>query len=85
MSDYRFYLLKMRNFENPKSKWAEYSLAKCKHLMKPVLERIRKEGPLSSRDFKPLPGTKRGNWWDWKPAKTALEMLFWKILAYHAY
>lgn len=78
ISDYRYFLPKMRNFENPKSKWAEISLAKCGHLMQPVLERIRKEGPLSSKDFKPPPGTKRGNWWDWKPAKIALEMLFWK-------
>jgi uncharacterized protein YcaQ len=78
MSDYRYFLPKMRNFENPRSKWAEISLAKCRHLMQPVLERIRKEGPLCSRDFKPPPGKKRGNWWDWKPAKIALEMLFWK-------
>jgi uncharacterized protein YcaQ len=78
MSDYRYFLPKMRNFENPRSKWAEISLTKCGHLMQPVLERIRKEGPLCSRDFKPPPGKKRGNWWDWKPAKIALEMLFWR-------
>jgi uncharacterized protein YcaQ len=78
MSDYRYFLPKMRNFENPKSKWAKVSLTKCGHLTQPVLERIRKEGPLSSKDFKPPPGTKRGNWWDWKPTKIALEMLFWK-------
>jgi len=78
MSDYRFFLPKMRNFENPKSSWAKKGLEKCGHLLKPVLERIRKEGPLSSKDFKPPPGTKRGNWWDWKPAKIALEMLFWR-------
>jgi uncharacterized protein YcaQ len=78
MSDYRFFLPKMRNFENPKSNWAKIGLEKCGYLMKPVLERIRKEGPLSSKDFKPPPGTIRGNWWDWKPAKIALEMLFWK-------
>ncbi|MHC4725873.1 MAG: winged helix-turn-helix domain-containing protein [Planctomycetota bacterium] len=78
MSDYRYFLPKMRNFDNPSSKWAEYCLSKSGHLMKPVLERIRKEGPLCSKDFKPPPGKKRGNWWDWKPAKIALEMLFWK-------
>jgi uncharacterized protein YcaQ len=78
MSDYRYFLPKMRNFNNPKSKWAKIGLEKCGHLMKPVHERIRKEGPLSSKDFKPPPGRKRGNWWDWKPAKIALEMLFWK-------
>jgi uncharacterized protein YcaQ len=44
--------------------------------LEPVLERIRDEGPLSSKDFEPPPGTKRGTWWDWKPAKVALELLF---------
>ncbi|MCP4607390.1 MAG: winged helix-turn-helix domain-containing protein [Planctomycetes bacterium] len=78
MSDYRYFLAKMLNFENPKSQWAKIGIEKCGHLMKPVLERIRKEGPLGSKDFKPPPGEKRGNWWDWKPAKIALEMLFWK-------
>jgi len=39
-----------------------------------VLKRIRDEGPLLARDFETT-GT-RGSWWDWKPAKRALEYLF---------
>ena len=46
-------------------------------LVKQVLDRIRREGPLGSADFDPPPGRKRGSWWDWKPAKRALEFLFW--------
>src|SRR5262249_24492498 len=30
-----------------------------------------------SADFASPPGRKRGPWWDWKPAKEALERLFW--------
>jgi uncharacterized protein YcaQ len=40
-----------------------------------VLAEIRARGPLASRDFED-PREERGSWWDWKPAKTALEILF---------
>ncbi|MGD9900512.1 MAG: winged helix-turn-helix domain-containing protein [Calditrichaceae bacterium] len=78
MSDYRFFLPRMKNFENPSSKWAEYQFQKSGHLLEPVLERIRDEGPLSSKDFSHPSDKKGGTWWDWKPAKIALELLFWK-------
>jgi len=38
-----------------------------------VLERIRAEGPLMARDFESAGG--KAGWWDWKPAKRALEFL----------
>lgn len=40
-----------------------------------VLERIRQEGALKASDFE-YDGPRRGSWWDWKPAKVALEYLF---------
>jgi uncharacterized protein len=42
-----------------------------------VLERVAKEGPLTSRDFEHEgpPGAK-GNWWSWKPHKFALDYLW---------
>ncbi len=40
-----------------------------------VLARIRAEGPLFARDFEQPPRASKG-WWDWKPAKRALEQLF---------
>jgi hypothetical protein len=43
-------------------------------LVEPVLERIRAEGPLGSRDFE---GAGDGNeMWNWKPAKAVLEALW---------
>jgi len=44
-------------------------------LMQIVLERIRQEGALKGADFE-YHGPKRGSWWDWKPAKTALEFRY---------
>jgi uncharacterized protein YcaQ len=78
MSDYRFYLPRMRSFYAPVTSWEKYFIEKHEHLTEPVLERIQNEGPLSSKDFKPPPGKRRGEWWDWKPAKGALEVLFWR-------
>lgn len=78
MSDYRFALPKMKKFRNPSSPWVKHQSAKCGHLLKPVLDRIREEGPLGAKDFAPPPGRKGGTWWDWKPAKVALELLFWR-------
>ena len=40
-----------------------------------VLERIRQEGALRTSDFAG-DGHKRNSWWDWKPAKHALELLY---------
>jgi uncharacterized protein len=46
-----------------------------RELVEVVLERIRREGALKAADFE-YDGPKRGSWWDWKPAKIALEYLF---------
>jgi hypothetical protein len=42
-------------------------------LVEPMLERIRAEGPLGSRDFE---GPSGGGMWNWKPAKIVLEGLW---------
>lgn len=77
MSDYRYYLPRMKNFYNPSSPWARYQFEKVKNDLQAVLDRVRAEGPLSSGDFKDS-RKKGGTWWDWKPAKVALELLFWR-------
>ena len=73
MCDYRYYLPRMRAFaERQKTRdW----LGQNAQLVGDVVDRIRDEGPLGSSDFS-APEGKRGSWWDWKPAKRALETLF---------
>lgn len=75
MSDYRYYLPRMRALaEDPKVRqWIEQNAQLVEH----VVVRIREEGPLGSADFSAPPGYKHGGWWHRKPAKQALERLFW--------
>jgi uncharacterized protein len=40
-----------------------------------LLALVRERGPVRSTDFVRVDG-KRGGWWEWKPEKRALEMLF---------
>lgn len=44
-------------------------------VLREVRRRIRREGPLRSRDFEGGANV-RGDWWDWKPHKVALEVLW---------
>ncbi|MDA0321616.1 MAG: winged helix DNA-binding domain-containing protein [Verrucomicrobia bacterium] len=73
MSDYRYYLPRMRAVTKSQHNW--FYTPEARAVTDHVLERIRDEGPLRSADFKHT-RKKRGSWWDWKPAKRALEMLF---------
>ncbi|MBS1976196.1 MAG: YcaQ family DNA glycosylase [Bacteroidetes bacterium] len=45
------------------------------NLMKKILNRISIEGPLIVGDFENDRVTKSSGWWDWRPAKIALERL----------
>jgi uncharacterized protein YcaQ len=45
------------------------------NMMKKVLDRISREGPLRARDFENDRVTKSLGWWDWRPSKLALERL----------
>ena len=44
-------------------------------VMRAVMDTIRAEGPKKARDFESA-ASKTGSWWNWKPAKLALERLF---------
>lgn len=75
MRDYRFALPAMRAYARLEN--SEHGMPRCrdKPLMRRVLHRVRDEGPLMARDFEER--HRRGaSWWDWKPAKRALEQLF---------
>ena len=78
IEDFRFTLPRKKTLVASESSWMMHRRAQAGHLLKPVLERIREEGPLSSKDFEAAPNQQRGTWWDWKPAKIALEILFWQ-------
>jgi len=71
MIDYRYSLPRKKAFAQGDEHW----FSKDKKSMALVLERIKAEGPLQAKDFKEARKTKTG-WWDWKPAKKALEQLF---------
>jgi uncharacterized protein len=45
------------------------------NLMRNVLDRISREGPLTASDFENDRVTKSTGWWDWRPSKVALERL----------
>lgn len=71
MRDYRYSLPRKQAIRDGETHWTATDEKLCAQ----VLERVANEGPLQSRDFE---NTRRGRgeWWDWKPAKRALEHLF---------
>ena len=74
MADYRYYRARMEaHAASPRARqWREQQGP----VMREVLERVRQEGALASGDFEAPEGFQRGTWWNWKPAKRALEELF---------
>ncbi|MBT5202735.1 MAG: winged helix-turn-helix domain-containing protein [Gammaproteobacteria bacterium] len=68
MRDYRFYLPIKNGYRHKRILEIQG--------YKDILSRIKSEGPLQSKDFEPAQGQSRNGWWDWKPAKIALEQLF---------
>jgi uncharacterized protein len=50
--------------------------AKHRREIDALLERIRANGPVRSADFEREKGEKGSGWWDWKPEKRHLEVLF---------
>jgi uncharacterized protein YcaQ len=78
ISDYRYFVPRMNRIREQGTTWMRGWREKHRDVIDGVLDRIRAEGALTSKDFEPTPGVKRGTWWDWKPAKRALELLFWQ-------
>jgi len=77
LNEYRYQLPRQRRVgqepARPRRTWL--SDPKNIELLRTVQERIRQEGALRTRDFDG-DGHKRNSWWDWKPAKHALEYLY---------
>jgi uncharacterized protein len=78
MSDYRYYLPRMERHRSGNRAWLSEWMKQHGDILDRVLKRIQNEGALTSKDFELPPGTKRGTWWNWKPSKRALEILFWQ-------
>jgi uncharacterized protein YcaQ len=72
LRDYRFALPRMRGMADNTERWIR---SRDHKLMGEVLARIRADGPQRARDFE-SPENSGGGWWQWKPAKRALEQLF---------
>ena len=77
MADYRYYLPLMQRYRSNPHGWAKRQGIQHRKLMAEVLARISSEGPLRSKDFAAPKGASKA-WWGWKPAKAALELLFWR-------
>ncbi len=78
MEDFRYALPRMQRFPDANS-WERQFFDKYHHLMDEILCRIRQEGALGTRDFTDTRMDKPANGWgSEKPAKLALELLFWK-------
>lgn len=71
IADYRFSLQRKQQLQNGGKHWFEPD----DKIMQEVRARILAEGPLKASDFEHSEA-KNGTWWDWKPAKKALEQLF---------
>ena len=72
ISDFRFSLPYKQAIKSGQTHWHR---TRDKKLMGELLARIRSDGPIRSRDIE-SGDPKRSGWWDWKPAKKALEQLY---------
>lgn len=75
VTEYRYCIPRMERVRAEGHDWFEWD----PKVAAQVLGRIRAEGPLRVQDFTRVaggPGRGPGGWWEWKPAKIALEYLF---------
>lgn len=79
LEDFRYSLPRMMAREdgsNSNAGWRRWLAEEAnQQILAQVRQRIRQDGGMRTADFE-YEGPKRGSWWDWKPAKNALEHLF---------
>jgi uncharacterized protein YcaQ len=72
IEDYPFYRHRMKDYEHGRGgQW----MSEHPEVVGRVLSLIRQQGSARSADFERKDG-KGGTWWDWKPEKIALEVLY---------
>lgn len=76
IEDYPYYRPSMQRFQRNGPPYLLKLLKKHEKEVETVYQRIRNEGPLTSKDFRNQ--KKTAGWWDWKPAKIALDLL-WRM------
>ncbi|MGP1396508.1 MAG: winged helix-turn-helix domain-containing protein [Inquilinaceae bacterium] len=59
-----------------KERWGKWRRDGFEEMIETVLDRIDRHGPTMARDLAPADGRTGTGWWDWHPAKTALEYLW---------
>lgn len=75
LEDFRYQMPRMNSVQQKHIEQSEWlAEPENQELCRSVYERIKNEGALRARDFQ-YDGPKRSGWWDWKPAKNALEYL----------
>jgi uncharacterized protein YcaQ len=75
VEDYALYRHRMLDADSMGWKYSREWVAAHRAQVDKVLGLIRERGPARSSDFTRDDG-KQGGWWEWKPEKRALEMLF---------
>ena len=73
MDDFRFSLPYKHALKSGQTHWYKNS---DKKLIRELLARIRSDGALRSRDLETSTKKTGAGWWDWKPAKKALEQMY---------
>ena len=73
MQDYRFSLPYKHAIRDGQTHWYTHP---DRALMADILARVRSDGPLRARDLDTPRRSNASGWWDWKPAKKAVEQLY---------
>lgn len=76
LSEYRYRLETVRHFQDGGGWWPQWAeQPENRRIVEGVRARLLAEGALRAADFE-HDGPRRESWWDWKPAKHALEYLY---------
>ncbi len=77
LTEYRYQKTAQRNLQEHPTNWYNRWLNETvqKEFVPQVLERVRREGAMKVSDFE-SDGHQVGTWWNWRPAKVALEFLY---------
>ncbi len=77
LTEYRYQVVHQRDLREHPTNWYNRWLNETvqKDFVPQILERVRREGALKVSDFE-SDGHTGGTWWNWRPAKVALEFLY---------